>query len=124
MNKIERTKSPWPRRILCYVVLPVAVLLAWSFGMAALEERRDRRFAQEQRADIARGIAMTERGCPSVAYKIKEIGADGEYRRREIEVLASLITSEQAKPGGLKTCKAPSWRWFWGGWIVSEDYAN
>jgi hypothetical protein len=102
--------------------IALVMLTGASFAFAWQSERNDRQFAQEQRQEISKGIRLTAHGCPAVASKIKEIGADGVYSKREVEVMLSLVTIEQAKPNGFANCRAPNWRWFWGGWVVSDGY--
>lgn len=104
--------------------IALVILTGASFAFAWQSERHDRQFAQEQRQEISKGIRLTAQGCPTVASKISEIGSDGVYSKREIEVMLSLVTIEQAKPNGFATCRAPSWRWFWGGWVVSDGYVD
>lgn len=106
------------------VVLPFSFLVAMSLGIGWIAERHDLRSAEVQRQEVAEGVSLTARGCPAARSKIREIAADGAYSRREIEVLDALVTAEQAKPGGLAACRAPSWRWSWYEWIVSKDYVQ
>ena len=96
----------------------MVMLLSWLYT------RQNVKDAEKQRQDIAAGVALTSRGCPTTRTMIREISSDGTYSRHEVEVLDTLVKAEQAKPGGLSACRAPSWRWFLGGWVVSKDYAQ
>jgi len=106
------------------VVMPFGFLVLMALGIGWIAERQDIKAAEKQRQEIAAGVALTARGCPAARAKIREIAADGTYSRREIEILDALVTAEQARPGGMAACRAPSWRWSWGEWIVSGEYAQ
>jgi len=106
------------------VAMPFGSLLLMALGICWIAERQDIQAAKEQRQEVAAGVALTARGCPEARAKIREIAADGTYSRREIEILDALVTAEQTRPGGMAACRAPSWRWSWGEWIVSGKYAQ
>lgn len=118
---------PGPSRLTAFlfnVILPLSFLMLIACIGGWISERQGIRREQEQRQEVAAGVALTARGCPAARPKIREIGRDGTYSRREIEVLDALVTAEQARPDGLDTCRAPSWRWSWGEWAVSTGYAQ
>jgi hypothetical protein len=131
-RKIPQGSSPVERKtgksnfvgFMINAAIALVILTGASFAFAWQSDRHDRQFAQEQRQEIAKGIGLTSKGCPAVAPKIREIGSDGDYSKREVEVMLSLVTIEQAKPNGFAACRAPSWRWFWGGWVVSDGYVD
>jgi hypothetical protein len=100
------------------IVLAGASLLDWK------HEERNAEFQKEQIRVVTSGVQLTAKGCPAVASKVREIGSDGVYSKREVEIMMSLVTIEQAKPEGLTTCQAPSWNWYWGGWVVSSGYVD
>lgn len=119
--------TPRPSRLTAFffnVLMPFGFLVLMALGVGWIMERQDLKAAERQRQEVAAGVALTSRGCPAARAKIREIGADGIYSRREIEVLDALVTAEQAKPEGMTTCRAPSWRWSWGEWIVSSEFAQ
>jgi len=119
--------APRPSRLAAFffnVVMPFGFLVLMGLGIGWIAERQDIRAAEKQRQEVAAGVALTARGCPAARPKIREIAADGTYSRREIEVLDALVTAEQARSGGMTACRAPSWRWSWGEWIVSREYAQ
>jgi hypothetical protein len=100
------------------IVLAAASLLDWK------HEERNAEFRREQIRIVTAGVQLTAKGCPAVASKVREIGSDGVYSKREVEIMMSLVTIEQAKPEGLTACQAPSWNWYWGGWVVSSGYVD
>jgi hypothetical protein len=120
----EKTGKSGFASFMINATIALFIITGASFGFAWQAEKQDRQFAQEQRQEISKGIRLTSRGCPAVAPKIREIGSDGDYSKREVEVMLSLVTIEQAKPNGFANCRAPSWRWFWGGWVVSDGYVS
>lgn len=106
------------------IVSALALIAGFVWVMNTIGEGQAAEEKAKMQAAIEQGVALTAKGCPAARDKIREIGADGKYTRREIEVLSALITAEQMKPNGLNACKAPSWRYGFFGLKVSEGYAN
>lgn len=108
-----------------YGLLPaMAIFLALLYGGYAAGEENDRRTALAKKERTVAAMQSTAAGCPATAARIREIGADGVYSDREIEIVNALVLSEQGRPGGLRTCEAPSWHRSGGDWIPSQDYAK
>lgn len=124
MTAATRTKSSKLGQCAGEMLAMVVFLLIVGAACFWISQGQQEKFAKDQLAEVTQGVALTAKGCPGARPKIAEIGADGTYSRREIEVLSTVITTEQARTGGLSACRAPSWRWFMGGWVVSKDYAT
>jgi hypothetical protein len=120
----KSTSRHWLVKFAVNILLPLFFSIAMATGMGWYLEKQDIKHAEKQRQDVAAGVALTSRGCPAARPIIREISLDESYSRHEIEVLDALVKAEQAKPGGLSACRAPSWRWFWGKWYVSKEYAK
>lgn len=121
--------SAWERKenrdAYLYGILPmIAIFLALLYAGYVANEENDSLAALAKRQRTVAAMQATATGCPATAARIREIGADGVYSDREIEIVNALVLYEQGRPGGLRACQAPSWHRSASEWRPSRDYAK